>query len=170
MSFHLIVAVDRRGGMARDGGLPWHLPADLKWFRAHTTGARAAGAPRNRVLMGRRTWESLPERYRPLPGRANLVLTRRRDYLADGARLVHDLDEAVAATPAGAELWVVGGAEVYALALADPRCGRVLVTRIDADFGCDVFFPTLDGFEEVDPGQEAEDAGLRYRFCEYRRA
>ncbi len=166
MSFHLIVAVDRRGGMARDGGMPWHLPADLKWFKRQTAGD---GVVMNRVVMGRRTWESLPERYRPLPGRVNLVMTRQTDYLAEGAERVTSLDEALAATPEGAELWVVGGAEIYALALADPRCGRVLVTEIDADFDCDVHFPSRAGLRLVSEEPAAEDAGLSYRFREYAR-
>jgi dihydrofolate reductase len=166
LSFHVIVAVDRRGGMARDGGMPWHLPADLKWFKRQTAGD---GAGVNRVLMGRRTWESLPERYRPLPGRVNLVMTRQADYQAEGAELVSSLDQAVAATPDGAELWVVGGAEIYALALADPRCERILITEIDADFDCDVHFPSREGLQLLSAEPAAVEAGLSYCFCEYRR-
>ena len=166
MSFHVIVAVDQTGGMAKDGGMPWHLPGDLAWFRRHTVGA---GTPPNRVLMGRRTWESLPERYRPLPGRVNLVLSRDPAYAARGATVVGSLDEALAATPADAELWVVGGGEVYRLALAHPACGRILVTEIDADYGCDVHFPARDGLIRVAEEAPCDEGGVRYRFCEYAR-
>jgi dihydrofolate reductase len=167
VKFHVIVAVDRAGGMAKDGGMPWHLPGDLAWFRRHTVGA---GEPPNRVLMGRRTWESLPERFRPLPGRVNLVLSRDPAYAAPGATVVGSLDAALAATPDDAELWVVGGGEVYRIALAHPACGRILVTEIDAEYGCDVFFPSRDALVSVSEQPGADDGDIAYVFREYARA
>ena len=170
MNFHVIVAVDADGGMAKDGGMPWHLPADLAWFRRHTVGA---GEPPNCVVMGRKTWESLPERFRPLPRRENLVLTRNPAYEAPGARVVDSLDAALAHCRGGAEepscgeLWVVGGGEIYRQALEHPACGRILVTEIEHRFGCDVFFPSRAGLRLVGEEPLGEEEGLRYRFREY---
>jgi dihydrofolate reductase len=108
----------------RDGGLPWHLPEDLARFRELTRG--------HAVIMGRATWESLPERFRPLPGRQNIVLTRNRDWSADGALVVHDATAALAAVD-GPEAWVIGGPHVYPqfAGLAD----RVEITELDLDLG-----------------------------------
>ena len=119
--------------------------------------------------MGRRTWESLPERFRPLPGRVNLVMSRDPGYAAEGATVVGDLDAALLATPDDAELWVVGGGEIYRLALAHPQCGRILITEIDADLGCDVFFPSRDGMRLVSEQAEQQENELRFRFREYAR-
>ena len=100
----VIAAVARNGVIGKDNRLPWHLPADLKHFKALTTG--------HTVIMGRKTWESLPERFRPLPGRQNIVVTRNAGYAASGATVVNSLADAVAAA-SGSEAFVIGGAELY---------------------------------------------------------
>ena len=104
MALNLIYACADNGVIGRDNALPWHLPEDLAHFRQLTLGCP--------VLMGRKTWDSLPPKFRPLPGRLNLVLTRQADWLADGATRVATLEEALAHCPAGQDLWVIGGTSV----------------------------------------------------------
>ncbi len=113
MSVALVWAQARGGVIGRDGSLPWHLPEDLAHFRALTRGAT--------VVMGRATWESLPERFRPLPGRRNVVLSRRADFRAEGAD-VRSRPRGGAGRSGAADgtVWVIGGAQVYAAALPSP--------------------------------------------------
>lgn len=124
----LIVAHDMDLVIGRDGDLPWRLPSDLRQFRRRTLGQT--------VLMGRRTWESLPRR--PLPGRDNWVLSRDPDYPAEGARLFSDLGAALAAPCVGERL-VIGGAELYRQAL--PLARRLYLTLVHARVGGDTRFP-----------------------------
>jgi dihydrofolate reductase len=123
-------AADRVIG--RDGALPWHLPEDLKLFRELTTGAT--------VVMGRVTWESLPERFRPLPGRRNIVVTRRREYDAPGAEVVDSLEGAVQVA-SGGDIWVIGGASLYEQAL--PLADEVVRTRVHLQVDGDARAPVL---------------------------
>jgi dihydrofolate reductase len=127
----MIVAAAENGVIGREGVLPWHLPADLRRFKRLTTG--------HAVIMGRRTWESIGGK--ALPGRRNIVLTRRRDYAAQGADVVHDLDEALARAE-GEEVFICGGGGVYRAAL--PRAHRVYLTRVHAEPAGDATFPDLD--------------------------
>ncbi|HTM86181.1 MAG TPA: dihydrofolate reductase [Mycobacterium sp.] len=155
----LIWAQSVSGVIGRDGGIPWRLPEDQVRFKELTLG--------HRVVMGRLTWESLPASVRPLPGRTNVVVTRRPDYRADGADVVGTLEAALT----DAETWVIGGAQIYALAL--PRADRCEVTEIDVDLpprDGDATAPGLDDGWSVVKGQWLTSAtGLRYRFCSYRR-
>lgn len=166
-SFDVVVAMDRARGIARDGDMPWHLPEDLKFFAKLTTGEGD-----HAVIMGRKTWETIPDRYRPLPRRRNLVITRQAKYAAVGAEVHGSLEDALkAATEAGAaQIHVIGGAQIYALALAHPGCSDAYVTEIDHDFGCDVFFPELVGFAAPETLDEGQKETLRYRFTRRRRA
>lgn len=156
--------MDRMRGIARDGDMPWHLPEDLKYFAKLTTGEGG-----HVVIMGRKTWETIPERFRPLPGRRNLVITRQAEYQADGAEVHGSLEAALAASATAAAVHVIGGAQVYALALAHPSCMEAYVTEIDHDFDCDVFFPPLEGFGDAEVLGEGEKETLRYRFTRRRR-
>ena len=157
----LVWAQAANGVIGRDGVLPWHLPEDLAHFRTLTAGAT--------VLMGRRTWDSLPPRFRPLPGRRNLVLTHDRAWASEGAEAVHELAEALATAPA---LWVIGGAGVYREALQYAEL--VVVTELREDVAGDTYAPPL-GPEwapaEVDPaeGWHQSVTGLHYRFRTMRR-
>ncbi|MCB0941713.1 MAG: dihydrofolate reductase [Mycobacterium sp.] len=158
----LIWAQSPSGVIGRHGGIPWHLPEDLARFKELTMGRT--------VVMGRRTWESLPAKVRPLPGRRNVVLTRQADYMADGATVVGDLETALAG---GDEyFWVIGGSEIYHLAL--PVATRCEVTEVEIDFRLDdddALAPMLDeswvGTSE--PWQDSS-SGLRYRFHTFVRA
>ena len=134
MALNLIYACADNGVIGRDNTLPWHLPEDLAHFRQLTMGCP--------VLMGRKTWDSLPPRFRPLPGRLNLVLTRQVDWHADGATRVSTLDEALAQCPAGQDLWVIGGAEVYAMAL--PFAHRLEITEVHLQVAGDAMAPRID--------------------------
>jgi dihydrofolate reductase len=159
----LVWAQARGGVIGTDGRLPWHLPEDLRLFRELTTGST--------VVMGRRTWESLPERFRPLPGRRNVVLTTDRSWVADGAERAGGVDE-VLGRDAG-DLWVIGGGRVYAAFL--PYADRVVVTDVDTTVDGDTWAPEL-GPEWVrvsrapETGWTASVAGLRYAVSEYARA
>lgn len=134
MRIGLIWAEARDGAIGRDGEMPWHLPEDLAHFKASTLGAP--------VIMGRRTWESLPQRFRPLPGRENLVVTRNPDYAAGGARRVSSLDAALEALAAAEAVWVIGGGELYRAAM--PIADELVVTRIELDVpDADTFAPTI---------------------------
>lgn len=129
----LVAAVADNGVIGADGGMPWHLPADLAHFKQLTMGKP--------ILMGRLTWESIGK---PLPGRKNLVLTRDSHWHADGAVRVASIDEAlrVAAKDGASELMVIGGAEVYRQAL--PRADRIYMTRVHAEPWGDTLFPEMD--------------------------
>ncbi len=166
MSVALIWAEATGGVIGAGGTMPWHLPEDLAHFRAVTGDST--------VVMGRRTWESLPERFRPLPGRQNIVVTRQPDWAADGADVAHSLDEAITGSGADADAttWVIGGAELYASAIS--RADRLEVTEIDLDVEGDTFAPPVDDAwmaTDSDPGTgwHHSRTGLRYRFVHYER-
>ena len=129
----LIYARARNGVIGKNNTLPWHLPEDLAHFKATTLGQP--------VIMGRKTWDSLPPKFRPLPERLNIVVTRQHDWRAEGAQVAHSVQQALALCPQTSHPWVIGGAELYAQAL--PLATRVVVTEIDADFDGDAFAPTL---------------------------
>ena len=155
----VIWAQAANGVIGRDGTLPWHLPEDLANFRKVTANST--------VIMGRRTWESLPERVRPLPGRVNIVLTRDDHYVATGALRSTSLGGALDAV---GDAWVLGGGEVFAEAL--PLVDVAVITEIDETFEGDVFAPTLgEEWAETGPTPDWSTAenGLRYRFRNYRR-
>jgi dihydrofolate reductase len=167
-ALELVVAADRDRGIARAGAIPWRLPGDVRHFKQLTT-TTADPARRNAVLMGRATWDSLPERFRPLPGRHNVVLSRQ-ERLALPAGVLHarDLDAALAAlsgvSPGIERVFVIGGGEVYAAALARPDCRRIHYTHVDARCDCDTFFPAFEHrFRRTDVLREAEENGLAYR-------
>jgi dihydrofolate reductase len=156
----LIWAQSTSGVIGRSGGIPWQLPEDLAHFKALTLG--------HTVVMGRRTWESLPAKFRPLPGRRNVVVSRQTDFTADGATVVASLDEALT----DPDTWVVGGEQIYTLAM--PLANRCEITEVDIDLprdDGDVVAPVLDETWVGTTGEwETSRAGLRYRFHSYHRA
>ncbi len=131
MHISLIAAVAANGAIGVDGGLPWHLPDDFRWFKAQTLGKP--------VIMGRKTWESLA---RALPGRQNIVITRRAKFEARGATVVASPEAALAAAGAAEEVMVIGGGEIFRHFL--PRASRIYLTRVDAVVAGDALFPALD--------------------------
>lgn len=129
----LIAAVAANRAIGRNNQLLWHLPEDMRHFRDTTRGKP--------VIMGRKTWESLPPPFRPLPGRRNIVVTRNPAYSAPGAELAHSLEEALTACPPDIECFVIGGAELYRQAL--PLAQRLYLTEVADTPAADTFFPAL---------------------------
>jgi dihydrofolate reductase len=158
---HLIYARAANGVIGRDGALPWHLPEDLAHFKRTTLGCP--------VIMGRKTWDSLPPRFRPLPGRANIVVTRDANWSAQGALVAHSLREAHALCAPATDAWVIGGAQIYAQAL--PLASSVVVTEIAQDFGGDAWAPTLGAdWREARREQHVSTTGLPFAFVTYLRS
>lgn len=161
MTIALVWAQDRVGAIGRRGAIPWNVPEDMAHFR-EVTGQGA-------VIMGRKTWESLPERFRPLPGRRNVVLTRASGYAADGAEVMDDLEAALDLV--GRVASVIGGGEIYRAAMT--HATALLVTEISALVdGADAFAPEVDPdtWEAVESSEwQRSRTGTLYRFVEYRR-
>jgi dihydrofolate reductase len=170
MKVALIAAVARNGVIGHANELLWKLPQDMAFFKRTTLG--------NPVIMGRKTWESIPKRFRPLPGRTNIVVTRQPHWHADGALVAHGFEEAlemalesVAANPHGMRAFVIGGAELYALAL--PHADELLLTEIDRDFAGDARFPEWSRNHFVETAREKHAAeppnDFDFAFVNYRR-
>ncbi len=157
----LIAACARYRVIGIDNRMPWHLPEDMKFFRETTRGKP--------VIMGRKTWESLPDAFRPLPGRANIVVSRNAAYPADGATVVGSLPDALTAAGDADIVFVMGGAELYRQAL--PIADRLYLTEIDADFAGDAFFPelTTDDWREAQRNPQVAASGLTFAFVTYER-
>jgi dihydrofolate reductase len=156
----LVAAVAKDGAIGRDNALLWQLPEDMARFKALTWAKP--------VVMGRKTWDSLPARFRPLPGRRNLVVSRSASELP-GAEVFASLDAALAACPEP-EVCVIGGSEIYALAL--PFANKLALTEVDAAFpDADRHFPAWprDQFTEAGRETRTSAAGLRFDFVDYLR-
>lgn len=133
MPLHLIFARAANGVIGHNNAMPWHLPEDLAHFRLLTQGCP--------VIMGRKTWDSLPPRFRPLPGRSNIVITRNPGWTAEGAQRADSLAHALQQCPPEQTVWVIGGAQIYAQALPLAQC--LEVTEIGQAFEGDTYAPTL---------------------------
>jgi dihydrofolate reductase len=162
MTVSLIWAQDTSGCIGKDGGIPWHLPEDMKNFRRLTVG--------HTVLMGRATWDSLPPQFRPLPERRNLVLTRRPQWSAPGAERVTSIDQAYELV--SGDLWVIGGGEVYAAAISSAH--RLVITTIDTAVDGDVDAPSIHAdwravSRDPEAGWAESASGLRYFIATYER-
>lgn len=153
----LIWAEAAGGVIGAEGGMPWYVPEDLAHFKETTQGAL--------VVMGRKTWDSLPERFRPLPGRDNIVVTRQQDWTAEGARRASTVSEAVRGQE---KVWIIGGAEIFRQVIAD--ADRLEVTELDLTVDGDTFAPPKTGWRVVDEGDwQTSRTGVRYRFLRYER-
>ncbi len=159
MTIALVAAVARGGVIGRDGGIPWHLPEDQARFRALTMG--------HPVVMGRRTWDSLPARFRPLPDRRNIVVTRNPQWRSEGAERAASLAGALELVRDAEQVFVVGGAEVYAAAL--PHADELLLTEIELDVEGDAFFPQWerDAFVERAREEHTAEDGTPFAFVTY---
>ena len=157
----LIAALDRQRAIGRGGALLWHERADQQHFRALTMGCP--------VVMGRKTWDSLPPRFRPLPGRLNVVVSRNAGFVAEGAQTASSLDAALALLAGEARVFVIGGAALYAMAL--PQADTLMLTEVHADLAGDTFFPTWrhGDFDEVSRQAAVSAAGVGFDFVTYRR-
>jgi dihydrofolate reductase len=158
MQLHLIYARARNGVIGKDNQMPWQLPEDLAHFKRVTLGQP--------VIMGRKTWDSLPARFRPLPGRVNIVVTRQSDWHAEGALRAGSIEEAVRLCGDAPQAWIMGGAEIYRQ--AEPLASTAVVTEIDADFEGDAFAPTLaSDWQEVQRESHTSASGLGFAFVTY---
>jgi dihydrofolate reductase len=161
MQVNLIFARAANGVIGNQNTLPWHLPEDLAHFKRLTSGWP--------VVMGRKTWDSLPPRFRPLPGRKNVVVTRQSDWAAAGASRASSLPEALVLCGDAAQVWIIGGAQLYTL--AEPLAHRAEVTQIEQDFAGDAFAPTLGAdWAETARSSQLSATGLPFSFVTYTRA
>ena len=158
----LIAAMARHRVIGIDNRLPWHLPEDLQHFRNVTRG--------HPVIMGRRTWESLPQAFRPLPGRLNIIISRQQDYRAEGAQLAGSLEQALEIAGERPEAFVIGGAQLFALAL--PRADRLMLTEVEMDVPGDAWFPEFDRGTWLETSREVHvsDQGIPFAFVSYERS
>lgn len=175
ISFSIIVAIDKNFGIGKNGTLPWHIFEDLRYFKEITS--KSVNGGKNVVIMGRRTWESIPEEFRPLADRVNIVITSNPDLMlgqdvirAENLDLAFDIAENIISQKRG-DIFVIGGAQVFAEGITHPGCCKLYITRIDNDFDCDVFFPRdISGFRKVSEGQRTAEKGIAYCFEEYVRS
>jgi len=157
-SIVLVIAQASNGAIGQHGKIPWHIPADMRHFKAVTMGKPC--------IMGRKTWDSLPKK--PLPGRRNIVVTRDKSLRADDAMVVHSLDEAIARAQAESadEIAVIGGADIYKAALS--RADKIYLTEVHGAFDGDVFMPVFNAFEWKEVSREdhaaSETGGLGFSF------
>ena len=162
MQIALIYARAANGVIGKNGTMPWHLPEDMAHFKQLTQGCP--------VIMGRKTWDSLPPRFRPLPGRSNIVITRQPDWNENGAQCASSLRDAlqIAEQSKTVTVWVIGGAQIYAQAL--PLADRVEATEIEQDFDGDAHAPVLDaGWAESARSRHTSAQGLPFSFVTYLR-
>ncbi len=162
-AFSAIAAIDEGRGLGFGGDLPWHIPADLAHFARTTTSTRNDGAE-NAVIMGRLTCESIPEKFWPLKGRRNAVITRNREWSKAPADVFADLPSALLGLADETEtLYVVGGGQIYSLAVELEACRELILTRIHKTFTCDAFFPEYETrYECSEQIGGGEHKGLRY--------
>lgn len=154
----IIVAVATNNVIGLNNTLPWHLPEDLKRFKALTMG--------HHIIMGRKTYESLG---RLLPGRTTVIVTRNQKYAVDGAIVVHSLEEAIEASNHDDEVFLIGGAELYALGLAYAH--RLYITEVKGEYTGDAYFPTIDysSWQEISREQHVSINNLQYCYIVYER-
>jgi dihydrofolate reductase/thymidylate synthase len=166
-TFDIVVAADSKLGIGKNGTLPWKLPGDMAYFK-RVTSEVADSNKRNAVIMGRKTWESIPAKFRPLPNRLNIVLSRGNVDLPENVLLAHNIEQALqlASNDSSVEnVFVIGGGEIFATALNHAACRRLYLTDIASDFECDVFLPRYDETFEVETsGDIANENGINYAF------
>ena len=158
MNMHLILARARNGVIGKDGAMPWKLPEDMAHFKRVTMGCP--------VIMGRKTWDSIPQKFRPLPGRQNIVVTHNAQWRQEGAQRAGSIEEACELCPQDADIWIMGGAQIYAQAL--PLATMAVVTEIDAVFEGDAHAPQFGPeWMEVAREDHVSTTGLAFSFVTY---
>ncbi len=168
-TFDIVVAADEGNGIGKLGDLPWTLPGDLAFLKRITRETRDP-AKRNAVIMGRKTWETIPDKFRPLKGRLNAVITRQHEEyeVPDDVICEGSLEAALsglAAEPDVERVFVLGGGQIYALAIQLPQCRRIYLTRVEGHFDADAFFPEIgDDFSLTNESERFEENGIGYRF------
>lgn len=158
MTISIIVAASENNVIGRNNALPWHLPADMKFFKEKTMG--------HCVVMGRKNFESVPDKFRPLSGRTNIVVTHQANYPSEGIRVVHSIGDAIrlAKEKGETECFIIGGGEIFKQAMH--RCDKIYLTRIHRDIEGDVFFPEInkDEWKEISRQDFKADEKNSYDF------
>ena len=158
MKILMIFARSANGVIGKNNAMPWHLPEDLAHFKKLTLGCP--------VIMGRKTWDSIPPKFRPLPGRTNIVVTRQSDWQPEGANTAGSLQAALAQCHAASDVWIIGGAQIYAQ--AEPLASQIEMTLIDKDFDGDAFAPTLGNqWQAIHKEDHVSSTGLKFSFITY---
>jgi dihydrofolate reductase/thymidylate synthase len=170
--FSIIVSFDSQYGIGKKGQLPWHLAMDLKHFKEISTTVTNP-AKVNAVIMGRKTWESLPQKFRPLPGRMNLVLSKAGKLsLPSEVLCSQSLDNALSQLSSSniENVFIIGGAQIYAHAMAHPLCQKLYVTHVKGEYGCDTFFPPISRqFFPISASEAYQEDGISFQFSDYLR-
>ena len=159
MKVSLIVAISENGVIGKDNDLIWHFPKDMKFFKDTTLG--------HHVIMGRKNFESIPHKYSPLPGRINVVITRKTDYIAEGCKVVNTLEQAleIARQNGDKEPFIIGGGQIYKLALETNLVDKIYLTKIHHHFEGDTFFPELNSdWKELTKLENKADEKHKYDY------
>ncbi|MBF0571908.1 MAG: dihydrofolate reductase [Candidatus Omnitrophica bacterium] len=170
--FSIIVAFDSQYGIGKNGNLPWNLLSDLKHFKEITTSV-SDPSKKNAVIMGRKTWESLPLKFRPLQGRVNLVLTKGgKSGIPSGVLCSQSLDDALSQLSSCniENIFVIGGAQIYAQSINHPSCEKLYVTHVRGEYGCDAFFPPISSqFFPISSSPQHQEGEISFQFSDYLR-
>lgn len=157
----MIVAIDSKMGMGKNGTIPWHLSADLKRFKKLTTG--------HTIIMGRKTFDSIISYIgKPLPNRINMVITRNPDFKAEGVSINTSLEEALSEANENeqSEIFIIGGAQIFQQAIDMNVVDRIYLTKIEGDYGADTFFPPYADFKKVISEESGQSNGVKYKFID----
>ncbi len=189
----IVVATDAQRGIGLNGTIPWQLKKDMAFFKELTTTnsifdvenkfgisvstskppqalSKSAPSPENAVIMGRKTWESIPRKFRPLPNRLNIILTRNTDFIARNAVVDSRFEHAVktAMEEGRNNIFIIGGSEIYNQALQTGMCSQIYLTQIQQTIHCDTFFPALpDGFKKAASSPQHKEGPLTFTFDKY---
>lgn len=174
--FSIVVAMDQKQGIGRDGHLPWHLKCDLRHFKEITTKTRDKDK-RNAVIMGRKTWDSLPAQFRPLPNRVNIVITGNDNLkFPQGVLRAGGLEQALELLTKGVlsktveGVYVIGGAQIFRQAIVREECRKIYLTQILHSFDCDTFFPPFtEQFQQAANSPRYVENDISCLFAEYSR-
>ena len=174
LPLHIIAAIDKNNGLGINNTIPWHLSADLKYFKKITTEVTAANK-QNAVIMGRKTWDSIPDKYKPLPERLNIVLTRNQNIqLPENVLSFSSLEQATKTLnqPPQANnienLFIIGGASIYEQAINLPDCSKLYLTHLKKEYHCDTFFPKYEKyFKLISKSEVHEEKGIEFFFSIY---
>ena len=168
MKIYIIVATDKNFGIGKEGTLPWQLTKEMKYFRKTTT-ETVDKSKENMVIMGRTTWESISEKYRPLIDRRNVVLTTKKNYKGKGAHIAHSFKDALKFADKDIEtVFIIGGSSVYYDIIADPALTGIYLTRILDCYDSDTFFPEIPKkFSKITEIKKEEEGGVEFKYFLY---
>ncbi|MBI4994753.1 dihydrofolate reductase [Candidatus Peregrinibacteria bacterium] len=168
MIFSLIVAADLNNGIGKNGKIPWRIKTDMDFFKKTTV-----GNGKNAVIMGRTTWESLPDGHRPLKNRLNIILTTNKTYAAASAKIALSFEQAlkIAEQNHAEEIFIIGGSKVYAETIEHKNCSGIWLTRVFKTFDCDAFFPKINEkrFKKTWESEIQEENDLKFQFEKWKK-